>query len=269
MYIIRQAARARCQRTITFARFILALAMSVGSISFGSPASASPQTAMHVDAGVALSSLVALSDGHLRKLADTMQLAARRVEAQRVDWSHARPALAELRPMNVACVLWFALPDGSYWTLEGGRQPANLRARAYFARLLSGNAVIGDLVVSKSTKKAVAIVAVPIVKDNAVAGAFGASVYLDRFSEELRQEMSLAPDTIFYSFDSRAVIGLNWDKRLIFLEPRKMSPDLDRAFGTMLTHTHGVETYVFRGRTRTVLYRKSNVTGWWYALGFA
>lgn len=248
---------------------VLAVALSISSILSVSPASASSQTALHVDGDVALSSLIALSDGHLQKLADTMQLVARRVEADPVDWSHVRPALEELRPMNVACALWFALPDGSYWTVDGGRQSANLRSRAYFTRLLAGKVVIGDLVMSKSTKKEVAIVAVPIVKDNVVVGALGASVYLDSLSAELRQEMGLAADTIFFSFDSSAVIGLNWDKSLIFLEPRKLSPDLDRAFGTMLAHTRGQETYVFRGKARTVLYRKSTVTGWWYAFGFA
>lgn len=249
--------------------FLFVIALSISSIVSVSPAWASGHTTLNVDVDVALSSLIALSDGHLRKLADTMELVARRVEAGPLDWSHVRPALDGLRPMNVACTLWFALPDGSYWTVDGGRQTANLRTRAYFARLLAGRVVIGDLVMSKSTKRAVAIVAVPIVKDHVVVGALGGSVYLDRLSAELRQEMSLPAKAIFYSFDSSAVIALNWDTRLIFLQPRKLSSDLDRAFGTMLAHTHGEETYVFQGKARTILYRKSTVTGWWYAFGFA
>lgn len=257
-------------RQSTIVRFLLAVLLSTSGFCLFAPATAAAQTNMlQVDGGVALSSLASLSDGHMRKLEDTMELVATRVAEHPLQWAGVRPALEELRPMNVPCLLWFALPDGTYWTADGGRQTANLRTRPYFARLLAGKVVIGDLVVSKATNKAVAIVAVPIVKDHTIVGALGASVYLGKLSARLRREMALAANTLFYSFDSQAVIALNWDKNLIFLEPRKVSRDLDRAFGTMLAHTQGKQTYVFRGKTRTVLYRKSNITGWWYAFGFA
>lgn len=222
-----------------------------------------------LDPDVALASLMALSDGHLQKIADTMHLAADTEAARSHDWQRVRPLLAALKPMNVPCLLWFALPDGSYWTLEGGRQENNLHTRPYWPRLLRGHTVLGDLVVSKATRKATAIVAVPIIDRDAVVGVLGASVYLDRMSVLLREEMHLPADTIFFSMDANAIIGLNWDASLIFLEPRKISPDLDRAFGAMLAHTRGVETYTFRDKSRTVIYRKSLVTNWWYALGFA
>lgn len=218
---------------------------------------------------VALSSLMALSDGHLQKLADTMRLAANTDAARSRDWTRIRPLLQTLRPMNVACLLWFALPDGSYWTLEGGRQRNTLFTRRYFPRVLAGHTVLGDLVISKATRKATAIVAVPVLNHGAVVGVFGASVYLDRLSAQLREEMRLPADTIFFSFDAHAIVALNWDKTLIFLEPRRLSPDLNRAFGAMLAHTQGRETYTFRGKPRIVIYRKSPVTGWWYAIGSA
>lgn len=218
---------------------------------------------------VALSSLIAVTDAHLTKLADTMRLTADTDAARSHQWSRIRPLLQTLRPMNVACLLWFAQPDGSYWTLDGGRQANSLAARAYFPRVLRGHTVLGDLVVSKATRKATAIVAVPIIERDAVVGVLGASVYLDRLSNQIRGEMHLPPDAIFFSFDANAIVALDWDKTLIFLEPRKLSPDLDRAFGAMLAHTQGTETYAFRGKPRTVIYRKSPVTGWWYAFGFA
>jgi hypothetical protein len=40
-----------------------------------------------------------------------------------------------------------------------------------------------------------------------------------------------------------------------------------KAFTEMLANSVGTVTYSFRGRQRTVLYRKSPVTGWWYGLG--
>ena len=40
-----------------------------------------------------------------------------------------------------------------------------------------------------------------------------------------------------------------------------------RAFTKILSSDEGVVRYTFRGRERTMLYRKSPVTGWWYAFG--
>lgn len=251
-----------------FTRFAVAIALAAIGLGAFRASAAAPSPAAQIDARVGLSSLVALSDGHLIKIADTMRVMARGLESEPIEWPAIKPLLEQLQAANVACVPWFARPDGSYWTLDG-RQTQNLRERPYFSRLLAGTTVIGDLVVSKSAKRPVAIVAVPIFQDNAVVGAFGASVYLDKLSAQLRSEMTLPDGTIFYSFDSNALVALNWDKSLIFLEPRKVSRDLDRAFSSMLAHSEGRQTYTFRGQKRSVLYRKSTVTGWWYAIGSA
>lgn len=245
---------------------LLAALLVAGTIP---PPALAQSGALTMDAQVALASLTALTDGHLRKLADSFELEGQTDAARSAQWSRIRPLLARIEPMNVPSVLWFGLPNGTYWTLHGGRAPANLSTRPYWPRLLAGRTVLGYLVVSKAAKVATAIVAVPIIDRNRVVGVFGASVYLDKLSTLVREEMRLPSGTIFYSFDSRALVGINWDKSLIFLEPRTLSPDLDRAFGTMLAHTQGRETYTFRGKTRTVIYRKSPVTNWWYAIGFA
>lgn len=214
-----------------------------------------------------LSALIAVSDGHVRTLADTLSLQANTDAARSVQWARIRPLLAQIAPMNVHALLWFALPNGTYYSLQHGKESGNISTRAYFARLLAGHAVMGDLVVSKATKRASAIVAIPIVSHDAVVGALGASIYLDQLSTQVRDELQLPPNTIFFSMDGSGLVGINWDKSLIFLQPRTLSPEMDRAFGDMLAHTHGTITYTFRGQSRTVIYRKSTVTGWWYAIG--
>lgn len=235
-----------------------------GSAVYAAP----PPSPFQVDGNVALASLVSLSDGHIKKMADTLQLLAMTPEASTADWQRIKGPLATVGRVNVPAVLWFALPDGSYWTAEKGRVSENLRSRDYFPKLMAGQVVLGDLVVSKSTGKSTAIVAVPIKRGGTVVGALGSSIYLDRMSDIIRREMDITTNMIFYSFDSRPLVGLNWNPELIFLEPQKEGdPSLSRAFDYMLARDQGTVSYTFRGKPRTVIFRKSPVTGWWYAFG--
>lgn len=221
-----------------------------------------------VDGRIALASLISLSDGHLKKMADSLQMAAATDAARSTDWEKIKEPLVEVERTNVPALMWFALPDGSLWTLQEGKSRESLAARPYFSRLLAGQTVVGDLLVSKTTGKSVAIIAVPILRpDKSVAGALGCSVYLDKLSELLNREMDLDREFIFYSFDATPLLGLVWDPSLILVEPKKLGKEVDRAFTEMLSNEQGVVTYTFRGRSRKVLYRKSPLTGWRYALG--
>jgi hypothetical protein len=58
-----------------------------------------------------------------------------------------------------------------------------------------------------------------------------------------------------------------YDRGLIFVEPKELGEEVERAFAEMLSHEEGAVTYTFRDKQRTVLYRKSSLTGWWYAFG--
>jgi hypothetical protein len=127
--------------------------------------------------------------------------------------------------------------------------------------------VVGDLVVSKSTGKNVTVVAVPVFKGKNVVGVLGCSVYLDKLSERIRGEMELPSNIIFYSFDATPLLALVWDSGLIFSQPKDLGEVVDKAFQEMLTKDHGAVTYSFRGKTRNVIFKKSPVTNWWYAIG--
>lgn len=119
--------------------------------------------APRVKGGVALASLMSLSDGHLQKMADSLQLLGLSDVAHSADWEQIEDPLAEVAKRNVPALNWFALPDGSYWSVQHGKENTNLSTRAYFPKVLSGQTVIGDLIVSKATGNAIAIVAVPVV----------------------------------------------------------------------------------------------------------
>ena len=220
-----------------------------------------------MDGSVALASLMSLADGHLTQMADLLAVLASG-QARSGRWSSIREPLGEIGRRAVPAVLWFARPDGSYWTVGQGREPGNLAQRAYFPRHMAGQAVIGDLVVSTSTGRSVAIVAVPIRgAHGGVIGALGSSIHLDSLSLLLEREMSLPKGYTFYSIDSTPVGGLNRNLSLIFARPLTLGEDLSRAIREMLGHEEGVVTYRFLESERRMLYRRSSVTGWWYALG--
>jgi methyl-accepting chemotaxis protein len=234
------------------------------------PVAVSPRAATFtVDGQVALHSLMALSDAHLQKLADDMRLLAATDAARSADWERIRTPLTAAARMNVPAVNWFALPDGSYWSVQESREAGNLSDRPYWPGLLAGQTVVGDLVISRATGRNTAIVAVPVRGDeNAVVGVLGASVHLDSLSARIKQEMDLEPNHLFYSLDTEPLVGLHIDPETIFLHPlEEGDPDVDRAMQEILSHEEGFVSYTFRGKRRDVLYSKSPVTGWWYAFG--
>ncbi|HEU5052908.1 MAG TPA: hypothetical protein VFT78_07335 [Hanamia sp.] len=227
-------------------------------------------TGFMVNGTIALHALMSISDAHMMKLADALKILATTDAARSGNWEKIRAPFKELAQMNVPAVYWFALPDGTYWTLDQGKVNAMLSDRKYFPRLLSGEPVMGELVVSHSTNRNTAIVAVPVRDtNNSVIGALGCSVHLDSLSALIRIEMGgLANDLFFYSFDAEPLVVLHSDPAIIFIEPMKQEDEgLQQAFKEMLAGKEGTEHYVFRGVQRTVLYCKSQVSGWWYGLG--
>lgn len=229
------------------------------------PAANDTTPAFTVDGQIALHSLMSISDAHLQQLADILKILATTDAVRSGDWERIHAPLAEAARMNVPAVYWFAQPDGAYWTLDKGRVTAKLSDREYFPRLLAGQAVIGQLEVSRSTNCNTAIVAAPIHgPKNSVVGALGCSVHLDSLSELIRSEMGGLEDAmLFYSIDVRPLVALNSEPKIIFIEPMKLKDEgLHHPFSEMLSGKEGVVKYTFQGIWRTVLYHKSSVTGW-------
>lgn len=227
-------------------------------------------SAFDVDGRIALHSLMSLSDAHLQKIADVLTMVSRTAAARSAEWRRIRPHLADAARVNVAAVFWFAEPNGKYWTLDLGRASATLSDRAYFPRLLAGETVLGDLVTSHSTNRNTAIVAVPIRGQNgSIVGMLGSSVHLDSLATRIRAEMGGLPDgLIFFAIDATPLGALNSDPALIFTDPMKLGDeDMRRAFTEMLSREEGVVRYEFRNSRRTVLFRKSAVSNWWYGFG--
>jgi hypothetical protein len=222
-----------------------------------------------VEGRVALAALMALGDGHLQQIVGHFEVLASTADVRSADWERIREPLARVSGRNVAALMWFARRDGSYWSVQGGSATGNLSDRGYWPRLMAGQTVLGELVASRATGKSSAIVALPVRDANGViVGALGSSVYLDSLSLLIKREIDLQPDQIFFSIDATPLGALQDDPAQIFLDPYDLDePELERAIREMLTREEGVVNYSFRGKRRTVLYRKSPVSGWWYAFG--
>ena len=193
-----------------------------------------------VDAQIGVSALASLADSHLSTYITSFEALALTQGVQSGEWDNMKDLLAQIAPETEAA-LWYVLPDGSYYTVEDGMASANLSDRGYFPGLMSGQTVDGALVVSKSTGRKSAIMAVPVMNGNRVAGALGASVFLDTLSNTLRQELDLPSDMMFYAVDAENEVALYSDTTMILEE----DPDLPENVAT----------------------RTSSLTGWRFGLG--
>jgi len=223
-----------------------------------------------VDGRVALASLVSLGDGHLHQTADILSLLATTDAVRSGEWDRIRGPLSAAARTTVPAVHWFASPDGSYWTVEGGLADANLSNRAYFPDVLAGETVIGALVVSRSSSRNTAIVAVPVWGGaGSIVGVLGSSVHLDSLSARIEREMGTLPEGyVFYAVGAEGLGALHSDPAMIFTVPLELGDaGMRQAFTKMFANEEGVLEYRFRGGSRTVIYRRSPVTRWWYGFG--
>lgn len=246
---------------------VRAFALALAAVFCCAPAAYAAPAVPCVDASIALSSLIALTDGHLRDVSGSLQMLAAD-DGRSGKWEKIEPGLRRAAKLDVPAAFWFALPDGSYWTTLSGKQTANMSDRAFFHAAMAGQVSVGGLVVSRSTNRPVAVVAVPVrSNDNRVIGVLGASVYLDDLSARVKRDMGAGPNVLFFSVDTHGLVGINSNASIIFLSPRTVSDELNGAFSRMISTASGVETYRYNGKQRTVIYRTSPLTGWRYAFG--
>ncbi len=221
-----------------------------------------------VDARVALDAYEALVESELQSVLAGLKTAAATEEARSGDWARVRAPLAALAGETpVAAAVWMARPDGAYFTLEKGAVGESLADREYFPVLLAGRDVEGQLVVSHSTGARSIIVAAPVMADGKVVGALGVSVSADKLAALVEQQIRLPQSIGFYALDAQGRTALHRQAALIFERPAELeSPSLRTAVRTMLSRPEGVVRYRFRGKGKTVVFRRSAKTGWVFAL---
>lgn len=251
-------------------RFLTAALL--GALVLAAPPAIRAQEApasIQVDARIALASLESLCDSHLANILDGLEALSATRKARSADWTEIEGPLRRFQSvLELPAVVWFSTASGTYWTVDGGRQSATIADRPYFARLVRGQNVVGDLVVSRSTGKPVAVVAVPVLDANRkLLGVLGASVRLDALSALIKREMDVGSGEIFFSVDGSGVVGIAANSAFILRDVKGISPEVHLAFAKILTTDSGTVTYLLHGEQRAVIYRKSPFTGWRYAFG--
>jgi hypothetical protein len=244
---------------------LVCLALLMASVGCGKGNTTS--SVFTVNGEMELATAMALTDNHIESLANTMQVLATTSEVKAGSWEGMENLLSRFGQDQLPALMWFALPDGSYYAVGVGKASGNLSDRSYFPKVMSGEVSIGDLVVSKATGNNSMIATVPVKNDGAVIGALGASVFLEDFSKILVQEMQLPADMVFYAINDQGYIALSSDTQYIMQKASDLSNSFSQAVNEMLSKKQGNTTYQLGGMTETVVYKTSSLTNWCFALG--
>jgi len=250
-------------------RLSLALGFSAFYAACSLAGDVSPKPERVIDIRVVLSAFSALADRHIEGMADALTVAARGQDVQSLEWERMKPVLAVVEERFGPANVWFARPDGSYFTVEKGLTGMSLKDRPYFPRVMAGETSVGELVVSRATGGNTVIVAVPVMKDGQTVGALGASLYLDKLALQLKKTAPLPDGMVFYALDGKGQIALHTQEGRIFQEAAQLgSPTLTEAVRQMLATPEGVVAYEFEGAHQKAIYHTSALTGWKFAIRF-
>ena len=247
---------------------LVCLALLVACLGCGKETTISSGSVFTVNGETGLAAAVSLADNHIQSLVNTMQVLALTDEVKAGSWEGMQGLLTRFSQDQIPALVWFALPDGSYYAVGVGKASGNLSDRSYFPKVMAGTATVGDLVVSKATGKMSMIATVPVKNGNQVIGALGVSVYLDSFSNILVQELQLPDNMVFYAVNDQGYIALHSDTQWLMQKASDLgSSTFSQAVDEMLSKKEGNATYQFGGMSETVVYKTSPLTNWCFALG--
>lgn len=219
-------------------------------------------------ADLALSAMIAQTDGRLTPVLRVYQVLAITSEAQSGDWQKIMPLLSALEAQAPDARTWYALTDGSYYTVVDGLTTGNLKSRTYFPDVLAGRTSVGSTVVSLSTGKNAAIVAVPVMKQGSVSGILGASVYMDTLTDTLRQ--TIPEPFVFYAIDKEGKFAIHSDKGQISRDTGTIgiASSYGQALAVIKAQESGSISYDDGGTLYKAAFRTSPLTGWRFVVAW-
>jgi hypothetical protein len=217
-----------------------------------------------------LSAFMSYADLRIRSVQQSVEILASTAEARSGDWDRMRDLLAGYQASDGGLVVWYVRPDGTYYTVDRGLMDVTLTDRSYFPGLMAGGEVTGALVISKSTGQRSAVIAVPIREGDAIVGAIGASLFLDRLSDQIGTILALEPGASYFALAPDGLTTLHSESDRHFVDPRQMgSESLKAAAEEMLSGSGGEVTYEFDKRMKTAFYMVSPLTQWRFVISLS
>lgn len=239
------------------------------ALAFAHP---SPETgsSSEKDGQSLLSAFMSYTDLRIGSVQRSLEILAATTEGRSGKWQSMKDLLSGYQKAEDGLIVWYVRPDGTYDTVDKGLIDAKLSDRSYFPDLMAGIKITGALVVSKSTGQRSAVIAVPIKKDGKVVGAIGASLFLDRLSDQVGSTLDLRTDAAFFAMAPNGLTTLHSKTDRHFLDPRELgSETLKKAANEMLSGTAGKTTYEFDNVTKNAIYRTSPLTQWRFVITFS
>ena len=221
------------------------------------------------DANSLLSAFISYTDLRVRSVQRSVEILAATPEARSDNWSDMKDLLKGYQESDEGLIVWYARPDGTYYTADEGLMEKSLKDRVYFPDLMAGMKITGALVVSKATGQRSAIIAVPVEANGKVVGAVGVSLFLDKLAEQINAALDLRQGIAFFALAPNGMTTLHRKTDRHFLDPRELgSATLKTAATEMLSGTSGKTTYEFDDMTKHAIYGTSALTGWKFAIAF-
>jgi len=216
----------------------------------------------------ALNTMIAGTEGQMNAILLPFEVLAISSDVQSGDWNKIRPLLATLESKKHDAWIWYAHPDGSYYTVADGLTTSNLKNRSYFPGVLAGKESVGTVVVSFSTGRNAGIVAVPVMKDGRVISILGASVYLDSLTDSLRKD--IPEPFVFYAVDSEGKFAIHSEKGQISRNISTIGPDTSfgKAITTIRSGDSGRVEYDDGGIHYKADFKVSPLTSWKFVVAW-
>ncbi len=214
-----------------------------------------------------LSAFMSYTDLRIASVQRSLEILASTSEARSGEWDSMRELLAGYQASDEGLIVWYVRPDGTYYTLSKGLVDVTLSDRSYFPDLMAGRPVVGALVISRSTDRRSAVIAVPVMDGDVVLGAIGATLFLDDLSEQIDSVLALGPGTTYFALNHDGLTTLHRRVDRHFLDPRELgSEPLKTAVEEMLSATSGQASYEFDDSAKTAVYTTSPLTQWRFAI---
>lgn len=212
-------------------------------------------------------SYMGLVEEYLAGVLRETRILANTSEAKTLKWETIKPLLVSYaKDLETDATVWFMLPDGSYYSTEtGGLTPENLKNRDYFPKLLKGESVDGDLVISKSTGHRSIIVATPVRVNGQTVAAIGVSLRARLLSSLIERHTHLPENTYFYAMTPSAKIAIHRYADRMFKQAKDVGDEiLEEDFKKTFKREQGTFAYELKGKRISTVYRKSTPLGWYF-----